>query len=115
MPGHMTYNDVGVYLHTALRKHCDSHPTSALYNAIHLSSGGWNALVDELHGRLDNFKREEVKQQLQLILAEPYFPWLDDDQKRSTTLYTELLLFYNLSSMMDEYDWDCMVSFFEEG
>jgi hypothetical protein len=44
-------DDLGVYLHTALRKACDSEATSLLYNIIHLCGNGpkedgWAAYLD---------------------------------------------------------------------
>ena len=42
-------DDLGPYLHTALRKTCDSKPTSLLYNVIHLCpDDDWSGFLDRL-------------------------------------------------------------------
>jgi hypothetical protein len=58
----LDHRDIGCYIHTALRKACDSTPTSLVYNLIHASDGEWSLYLKYLTKFLDENKEEMVDQ-----------------------------------------------------
>ena len=52
----LTWYDLGVDIHTALRKYCDSPQASAMYNIIHMEAfgGAWEAYLKGVVAKLDD-------------------------------------------------------------
>ena len=51
----LTWYDLGVDIHTALRKYCDSPQTSAMYNLIHMEAFGsaWRFYLEKAVAKID--------------------------------------------------------------
>lgn len=47
-------NELGAYLHTALRKVCDSTPTSLAYNVISICDEGWEEFLEVVWRKLNS-------------------------------------------------------------
>lgn len=94
--------DIGYNLHTALRKNCDSSPTSILWNliAIDTDKGIWSPYIEHLHTEL--LKRYKlIKNEADLVNVIRVLS-NGDDENRYPGIEVEK---YGLNFEDDEYDW----------
>jgi len=73
---------LGEALHTALRKCCDSRPTSIAYNLIHeIDSVVWHDYLDYLRDKLKGVKFKD-KQHLAIVMAGHTVLYFDDEWRK---------------------------------
>ena len=111
----LDHNDLGCYMHTALRKLCDSTVTSLAYNLIYAAGEEWNYFLKIFHENLPETKDLAELAQYAEALVEKMGPceefWPDrevfneDSLKQkgiNKTMYLSLLLTFEL---FDQDDW----------
>ena len=109
-------DDVAIYLHTALRKCCDSDPTTIAYNIIRAMRGGtWMIFVDWC---CEKWREDEVIQFKNIAQEwmENFYDYVDRET-RDKLHEGEWPLLIALSitfRLFEEYDWGGFTSFIEE-
>lgn len=104
-------DEVGAALHTALRKVCDSTPTSLAWNLIYLCDHAWSAYLRFVADRLVKGEKPfEAAKAAAVDLHDVYnrvdHPWLAEPHggNEQFALSCSLKLF-------SEVDWRCFVSY----
>lgn len=77
-------SDLGIALHTALRKCCDSSPTSAAWNLINVLEEPWKDLLKVIREGFKGFKfdrkstkskNDQLAAHLKLVVTRQWEPW----------------------------------------
>lgn len=108
--------DLAAPLHTALRKCCDSKPTSALWNLIYVCDDGWGWYLEQFHKRLKKAETEEgviraakkAATCTDLSTAEGEYEVVPDGMRH------EVYGLLCVMAMFDEHDWAGFISFIVE-
>src|SRR3989337_1359689 len=95
--------DLGNALHTALRKCCDSHPTTIAWNAIEaMPNSSWEIYLEGLLPLLEAAPKPMTAPQIGEIVSRysksDRWPWYKDRNRLMIILYQSFTLF-------DEDDW----------
>lgn len=106
------YDEFGRAIHTAMRKACDSDPTTILYNLIQaLPDGAWVAFSRYVAGRV---KKKRPRSTVALVAA-VQSEWLDAyDNVLREGMRDHRVEFYLLSKLAepcDEGDWRGMCAY----
>ena len=120
--------DIGYNLHTALRKCCDSSPTSILWNAITVDTekGIWSSYLAHLRANLiKRYKLIKTEQDLVDVMrilsngdAENHFPGIDVEKyelsfdkdeynwyQHKDIIYNQAMIWHSAFELFDEQDW----------
>jgi hypothetical protein len=98
----MKYNrtDLGVALHTALRKACDSDPTTAAWVAINrMPKEQWVRYLDHVHAALEAAPDDKAPVE---ALKEASLGWLPDQAQAATFERSLKTAFFSFN----ESDWE---------
>lgn len=109
-----TDNSIGEPLHAALRKCCDSIPTSAAWNAIHILGGAWKWYLD---GLLPKLKEAKIPAEVVIAArdtANEYSARSKNERKIPKDIHTEVMVLCLIFKMFDLGDWHGFVSFIVE-
>lgn len=95
--------NLGEALHSALRKLCDSKPTSLAWNLIHVLPGEiWGSYLDHVHARL----KDAPADRRALVLRKASLDWDYSGTPAKATLHCTF-------EMFDEIDWTAYAGYLD--
>ena len=115
-------NDVGCYVHTALRTACDSTPASLAYNLIHACDGEWGLFLTKVMKMVEEYSWSEgtsftekvecsFKELAEKGIMSDYWPSKHELQESNEPLFHSLCLAFKLCSAGD---WQAIMYYIAE-